>query len=438
MKGRHVAIAAGIACLLMLGAALVVANSRITRFLQSEEFRTLAGEALGRTVGGKARIAEIQWSGPAAYTEEIALEGAPVLHELTLSQVRAEWDWRAILGGAWRLRGISITRAAAILGAGEPSSDAAPARLATGESLPSWLPQRFEIEPIDIGSASLNWPGGTLENSRLRITPDAGTLDFRASGGTLRVGGLPALTLEQLRGKQQGGVFFLTDSALRLGNSGKVQAAGEIGGNGILNVNWQGVELADLLSGDLRKNIAGQIEGRASVRASQGTTGNLTVTDGRIENLPVLSRLATFTGNPAFKRLPVQECRSAFAIADGTVTFTDLVLESRGLLRLEGTLRVAAGGALAGNLSVGVTPQTLQWIPGSRERVFTQSRDGYLWTPVEIGGTVELPTENLSTRLAAAMGEQILEEGASVLQGAPEKAREGVQGILNILAPLVR
>lgn len=438
MKGRHVAIAAGIACLLMLGAALVVANSRITRFLQGEEFRALAGEALGRAVGGNVRIAQIQWSGPAAYTEEIALEGAPVLRELTLSQVRAEWDWRALLGGAWRLRGISITRAAATLGAGEPASEAGTTCPSAGRGLPSWLPQRLEIEPVEVGSATLNWPGGTLENSRLRITPYAGTLDFRASGGTLQVAGLPALTLEELRGKQQGGVFFLTDSALRLGSNGKVQAAGEIGGKGILNVSWQGVELTDLLRGDSRKNLAGQMQGRASVEASQGTTGNLSVADGRIENLPVLSRLATFTGNPAFKRLPVQECRAAFTLANGTVTLTDLVLESRGLLRLEGTLRVGPGGELAGDLSVGVTAQTLQWIPGSRERVFTQSRDGYLWTPLRLGGTVELPTEDLSNRLAAAMGEQILMEGTSVLEGAPEKAREGVQGILNILAPLVR
>ncbi|MEM1297536.1 MAG: hypothetical protein AAGH89_19370, partial [Verrucomicrobiota bacterium] len=57
---------------------------------------------------------------------------------------------------------------------------------------------------------------------------------------------------------------------------------------------------------------------------------------------------------------------------------------------------------------IGVTPGTLRWIPGAERQVFTENRDGFLWAPLNLTGTTSEPKEDLSGRLIAAAGEEIL------------------------------
>ncbi|MEX1118416.1 MAG: hypothetical protein WEB60_06430, partial [Terrimicrobiaceae bacterium] len=90
-----------------------------------------------------------------------------------------------------------------------------------------------------------------------------------------------------------------------------------------------------------------------------------------------------------------------------------------------------------GTFRVGVSPQVLQWVPGSREKVFTENRDGYVWTDLLVGGTLAEPTENLSERLAVAMGEQVIDQGTQILRDVPAGAKEGVKGVLDALTPLL-
>ena len=117
---------------------------------------------------------------------------------------------------------------------------------------------------------------------------------------------------------------------------------------------------------------------------------------------------------------------------------TNLVAESKGLLRLEGNCTIAAGGAISGTLRVGVTPQTLQWLPGSRERVFTVVQNGYVWTDVEISGSLQDLREDLSSRLAAAMRDETIDHGARAIQELPDAARDGARGVLDALIPLIK
>ena len=106
----------------------------------------------------------------------------------------------------------------------------------------------------------------------------------------------------------------------------------------------------------------------------------------------------------------------------------------KGLLRLEGNCTVAAGGTVDGTLRVGVTPQTLQWLPGSRERVFTVAQGGYVWTNVRISGSLRELREDLSSRLVAAMQDEAIDQGTHVIKELPNAAK-GAQGVLDALAP---
>ena len=79
----------------------------------------------------------------------------------------------------------------------------------------------------------------------------------------------------------------------------------------------------------------------------------------------------------------------------------------------------------------GVTPQTLQWIPGSRERVFTVAQNGYVWTDVKISGSLKDLREDLTPRLVAAMQDETIHQGTRIIRELPNAAREGAQGALD-------
>jgi hypothetical protein len=185
-----------------------------------------------------------------------------------------------------------------------------------------------------------------------------------------------------------------------------------------------------------RKHLAGTLSGSAVIEASGQIAGDVLLQDGRIEDLAVLGLIADFTGNPSFRRMPLQEMAARFSYRNGWLEFQNLTAESKGLLRMIGTAKVAPDGKLDGRFEIGVTPQTLQWLPGSRERVFRTARDGYLWADLVVGGTLQYPTEDLSARLTTALGQELIEKGTNALQNIPGNATEGVKSILDILRPL--
>ena len=98
--------------------------------------------------------------------------------------------------------------------------------------------------------------------------------------------------------------------------------------------------------------------------------------------------------------------------------------------------RVASGKA--GTLRMGVTPQTLQWLPGSRERVFTVAQNGYVWTDVKIGGSILTPQEDLSARLANALRDEAVHQGRRFIEDLPSAAKDGAKGVLDTLTPLIK
>jgi len=183
--------------------------------------------------------------------------------------------------------------------------------------------------------------------------------------------------------------------------------------------------------------VAGTLSGNAQLAAPDVFKGTVILQDGRLENIPMLATVANFTQNPAFRRMPIQEMRGNFSRERGDWRISNFFAESKGLLRIEGSAVIGREGSLRGQFQIGVTAQTLQWLPGSRERVFKTARDGYLWTDLSVGGTIENPTENLSERLATAMGTEVIKRSSELIKNAPGTAVEGVRDVLDILRPLV-
>lgn len=438
-----------ILCLLIL-ALFAGASIWFQNFLRSETFRRIVSEKTGAAFQAEATYGPFQWVGSSVHSDMLDATGEPgsPLQVLRANQIRAEINWRAVLDGAWRVNQIEVVQLSATLRKADAASlrsEEAPPVPAGG--LAALLPQRFELENVNIARTDVNFLGlgdaqlASLKGSSLRLKPDGKGWAIEGAGGTFSTPMLPQLDVETFRSRIQRGSFFLTDARLRLGDTGKITASGEFSDASSLRLEWEQVNLAQLKNGLWGDHLTGLLSGSSTLAwsenglASLEASGKFLLNEGLLEKLPIQDQIATFTGSPQFRRMPLQEVSGHYEYSGGQVRITAFIAESKGLLRVEGDCQVGLGGALTGKFQIGVTPQTLQWLPGSRERVFTVARNGYLWTDMQVSGTIHDLREDLSARLAAAMGEEVIQRGVDALQDVPGTMREGAKSILDILAP---
>ncbi|MGB8356693.1 MAG: hypothetical protein WCD79_22535, partial [Chthoniobacteraceae bacterium] len=88
-----------------------------------------------------------------------------------------------------------------------------------------------------------------------------------------------------------------------------------------------------------------------------------------------------------------------------------------------------------------ITPSSLQWLPGSQEKVFTASHDGYVWTTVRLTGPLNSPKEDLSPRLVAAATGAVIDTVNGVIQQVPggDAIKEAPKKLIDdFLTPLLK
>ena len=437
---RFLGIAAGV-LVFLAAVAFVGVTLWIGTYVRSDRFRGRVAEATGTAFDASAGFDPFRWTGSSVYSESAELRGRPgsALGKIEARQLRAEVDWRAAFSGLWRVDEISIARLEGNWSPNPKTSPAAEPRAASQSpgGIATLLPHRFELGVLKIGAANLAFDGVKLSDSALTVRPDGSGWLFQGSGGELALPWPPALPITGFRVREQGGDYFLTEGNLRLGENGRITATGESSGGGKLQISWEGVKTSDVLPGAWRRQLDGVLSGNALITFPNRVTGTFQLQDGRLEEVPLLVTVADFTGNPAFRRMPIQKVSGDFSWENGLLKITNFSAESKGHLRVDGSMIIGAKGPIDGTFQIGVSPQTLQWLPGSRTRVFTDSRGGYVWTEVKVGGTLDFPTENLSPRLAAAMGDEVIQQGTNLINATPGAAVEGVRGVLDILRPIV-
>ena len=421
----------------------------ISRFLRGEAFRKLIATKTGEALRSEVVYGPLRWTGSSLFVDSIEATGDPgsMVERLRAYQVRADVNLRAIVEGAWSVDQIQAVSVDCTLRPGSNEPKTMPPAV---HGVEAWLPTRFEVGRLDIAQARVQFRSiegleiASLQDSALRVHPDGAGWTIEGAGGVLALANLPTLTVVNFRSRAQGDVFFLTDSQFRLGETGKISASGEFANDSRILVEWSQLDVTPFLGPAWRSRLTGIWAGKASLEwpesglAAGKAIGSFRLTDGLAQDIELLDRVAMFTGAPQFRRIPLQEISGIFQWTKGTVQISNLVAESKGLLRVEGNCTIADTGAVNGTLRVGVTPQTLQWLPGSRERVFTVAQSGYVWTDVKISGSLQDLREDLSSRLAAAMGDEAIDRGTRAIQEIPNAARDGARGVLDALLPLIK
>jgi len=296
--------------------------------------------------------------------------------------------------------------------------------------------------------------------TRATIEPDfrTGMWEIDGAGGRILVPDQPEIRLKDLGMRWRETDLFLDRCALGIYENGHVEGAGEIrfagAGSFDLDLAISSFDIDDLVGELWRERLSGTIEGPVRISGRPGAfvyEGDLEVRDAVIESIPVLSLIANYTRNDRFEHLALDEARTSFRSEGDRVELTDIRLQADGLARAEGELRID-GDTLRGTFRVGVTPGTLRWIPGAERKVFVEEKDGFLWTPMILSGTMDAPREDLSGRLVAAAGEAVLrdlpegmlDEAQRILGGddgegdATGRILEQGKPLLDLISPFLR
>jgi hypothetical protein len=411
----------------------------VVSYLQSEKFRRFLNEKTSAAMQAQGEYLPLHWSGGTAFSDGFHAQGLPgsPVGELRADLLRADLDLYSLLQRKCRIDGLSIER----LQVRFVSPAAVPAGGASGRTASSaGLSVKVELSPIRVQEANLSWPmsGGTtglLRRAGLVLSWNDGGWDTSVTGGELMMMNWPLLFVDQAQLRSRRDALYVTDGRLRLVNGGNLVVNGEVHFDGAREFNVTGrfadVPVANWLPEAGRGQLVGQARGDGRVQGglNQGDAlrveGTITLVNGRLQALPVLDKLAVFTQTEQFRRIELQKGKAEFVWKAGRLEVKNLLMESTGLLRVEGGC-VVENEKIDGVFDVGVAASTLRWLPGARGKVFTVDRDGYLWTKVKIDGPLKNIKEDLSERLLIAAGTEILD-------GTQNTLEKGAQMLMNLL-----
>ena len=426
-----------------LACALAFLAIQISRFIHSPEFARFLASRASQALKLEASLDPLRWEGDSALSEGLTLIGgeSAALERLEAKVLRAKWNWRALLSGAWEIEHIDIQNLSATFKSRTETAPPAPASASAEKShsrLASWLPSRFELGRFDVRKADFRFGEIQSTGQSLVIQRVSGGYDIESRGGSVSIPGLPPLAHAQGRIREREGVFYFDDARFFLSSAGSLVASGNTGPNARLTLNWDGVPVESLPFPVLAKHLDGTSQGQATLDAQGIWRGKISFTGARLQDLPLLKNVASFLRDPAWSRPQLQKLSTDFEWSVGNLKLTNLVVESSGLARIEGSASVAHGGELSGQLELGLDPNTLKLLPGARETLFAATRNGWYWSPVQLSGTLSEPKEDLSPRLAACLaGAVLINKADKALNAVPSTAIDTAKDIINIFTPLL-
>jgi hypothetical protein len=428
-------------------------NIWLGRYLHSEAFAGFLANKIEGVMQADVDLPPLSWTDTEAYAGELKMAGreGAAFSSLSSERIRARIRLGAVREGVWEISEITTDRLELDLGPGRPGRGLAAeldeaAELASGGNrfFGKLLPSAVEVKKLTAANLILSLPqqdGGRIhmQGSRVELVPMSGSEGFRltGSGGTLQLDGLEeALEIREFSASIADGTLFIDDARLAyLGNS-ELTAQGRAGDGLALRLSLTGLEVDEVLPAEWRPKIGGVIRGTIDVSDRGGErshSGILALDGASLEDLPLLDRIARYTRVDRFRRLFFDRAQARFRREGERLEITELVMESDGLLRVEGEI-VLVGESIDAHLMIGVTPDSLARIPGAEGRVFVESNEspGYLWAPLRVTGSVHKPEEDMTPRLIAAAGHELILGAPAAALGLASESLGAASGLLGI------
>lgn len=440
------------AFLVVVVIALFCVRTWIYGFLRSEDFRHFLDRKASAAIHADGSFQPLHWQDTEVYSDAFDATGSPAspFSKLSVQQVRARLDLHALWQRVWRVETVQIEKLAATVGGPHPAATDDEPAAGVQPSAPSeegqersflagLLPGRVDVGEVRVNDLALDWGTGRIAGSRLVARPREGgpqSWEINGTGGRLEEAHFPAARLTSFNVKSSAHEIFLTRAEGQAENGGHLELSGRqaLDGERALDLaaNFDRLPVAEFLPADWRARLHGNASGSVRVTGSAlapggwHALGHVDLRDGSLEALPMLDELATFTATDRFRQAPVQKGRADFDWTPAGVRVSNLLVESEGLLRIEGGF-VVSGDQIDGTFQVGVARSSLRWIAVLGAQVFNlPERDGYLWTTTHVRGPVRHPAEDLTPRMIAAAQQSVI-----------DKAKQGANTVLDTAGGLL-
>ncbi|QIF02129.1 hypothetical protein [Roseimicrobium sp. ORNL1] len=416
---------------LVVGGAGVYGYVWIRQYIKSPAFQKMMAQQLGNAMKGEATLDSLNWSGPNVFISRAGVtpRGTQGWKLIEGEGVQASLDFDAARRGVWRVTRITMDQlrmdlrsVAEIPQELPPGTELDTAPPSMPGWLKRWLPTRTQIDEVQVDRFSLVPPpktdGVTVKELKLVAKPavDEGAWLLRGADGILTLPGVQEkFEVTSATARLDARLLALNDVVARWMGDSEVTARGDLPFEKDKTWSFSGhlsnLDLKHVLGAEWLSKVSGVLGG--DYEATPTTLkAKSQVKNGVIENIPVLNYVADFTRTQRFRRVVLDQATAEIERTGDTTYIRKLVLQSNGLVRVEGDVTLQ-GRAIQGKLMVGVLPDSLRWIPGSQTNVFTEQHaagpPGFVWTHVNITGTVDAIREDLSNRLLIAMGKAALD-----------------------------
>ena len=210
------------------------------------------------------------------------------------------------------------------------------------------------------------------------MVPDAGVRSYKGeiSGGFLDLPWdfLPRFQINRVAGAFRDGSAFVTQADVSAWTEGPINAFGEWNSRCLYPFQGDvgGIKCDELLSENWARRLTGDVASSFTVDNARGKMvmgGDLIIRNGTMTALPMLDALAAYADTRRFRILQLSDARATWRYSPGEIIFTDFVMDSDGLIRLEGSFTIR-GEEVDGRFRLGIVPGTLSNIPGAETNVF--------------------------------------------------------------------
>jgi hypothetical protein len=252
----------------------------------------------------------------------------------------------------------------------------------------------------------------------LEITPNGRDFEYDAKGGTFKIPVAPALNVEHIhllvrKPRLYCETMILGDDPDHPEEQARIEGeAGLQQDRGITaKADLDHLKISPWLPENMRPHVLGHFDGHFDYK-STGTgletsqaQGDLTVADGVLHNFKMIKTYIDATRSPDPGDLPLKVCRVHLRLDQGAIIAENLEIESDGVFRLSGTIRMDKDKTLSGDLQLGLTAPYLHWLPTLQTNVFTRTEGDYHFTTVHLSGTSTKPQQDLSARILKEVGD---------------------------------
>jgi hypothetical protein len=413
-------IRAGLIGIVLLTVTFVIAllNPRLTRYVESDAFRTELEKQTAKGLHFPAgKYAPIRRTGFLSASSDgfRAQNGRKALTSMDAHGITATFNPLGVFLRRWQLDEVHIQSGEVGIQVYEPKPEATPSKPWYRVFLPNRVYlQRVWSEPADVTWRFRNEKGGFF-GTRLLITPHGRDFEYQATGGTMKLALIPDLPLRHthlLITKKLLALYTL-DLAAGPENNGVIHGEGRAGTGEDKSVDFKlkfdRLPIRAWLPVTWKDHVAGAAIGDVHWRGKNPkletalVEGSFRVQGGRVRGLPFLQKLASITGKKSIEELELNACSAKVRWENSTLEIGNIAVEDKGKFRIEGLVSVRKK-SLGGALQLGLAREYLEWLPRAEE-VFPAERGGYLWTTVHLSGTLEQPQQDLSPRIIEALKE---------------------------------